>query len=225
MPATKVLEEIELIIEDRGGRGGSKPPADEHHGGDDGGGRDGRPFRHASPARYYTGITVAIVTVLMIFMALVSAYVVRKGASSDWVSFRFPALVWFNTVVLLLSSLTLEVARRRLADSDSSAFRRWWTITTALGLVFLVGQLVVWRELFAEGVFVATNPASSFFYVFTGAHAVHVVGAVAALLFVAFRNFDRSKISRSTAVGITSYFWHFLDALWVFLAVLLYFGR
>ncbi|MEQ1473949.1 MAG: cytochrome c oxidase subunit 3, partial [Candidatus Acidiferrum sp.] len=163
--------------------------------------------------------------VLMFFMALVSAYVVRKGASSDWVSFRFPALVWFNTVVLLLSSLTLEVARRHLADSDSSAFRRWWTITTALGLVFLVGQLVVWRELFAQGVFVSSNPASSFFYVFTGAHAVHVVGAVAALLFVAFRNFDRSKVSRSTAVGITSYFWHFLDGLWVFLAVLLYFGR
>ena len=92
-------------------------------------------------------------------------------------------------------------------------------------MVFLVGQLVVWRELFAQGVFVASNPASSFFYVFTGAHAVHVVGAVGALFFVAFRNFDRSKVSRATAVGITSYFWHFLDGLWVFLAVLLYLGR
>ncbi len=225
MPATNVLDDIELIVEKGGGNGRSKPPSDRRGGGDDGSGKDGRPFRHASSARYYTGITVAIISVLMFFMALVSAYVVRKGSSSDWVSFRFPALVWFNTAVLLLSSLTLEVARRNLAQAEFSAFRRWWTITTSLGLLFLVGQLVVWRELFAQGVFVASNPASSFFYVFTGAHAVHVVGAVAALLFVAFWNFDRSKISRVTAVGITSYFWHFLDGLWVFLAFVLYFGR
>jgi cytochrome c oxidase subunit 3 len=224
MPATKVLEEIERIVEDRRGNGGGKPPTDDRDGGGDGG-REGRPFRHAAPARYYTGVTVVMISVLMFFMALVSAYVVRKGGSSDWVSFRFPALLWFNTVVLLLSSLTLEVARRHLTQSDFSAFRRWWTITTLLGVVFLVGQLVVWRELFAEGVFMATNPASSFFYVFTGAHAVHVVGAVTALLFIAFRNFDRSKVSRSTAVGVTAYFWHFLDGLWVFLAVVLYFGR
>jgi cytochrome c oxidase subunit 3 len=225
MPATNVLDDLELIVEKGGGNGGSEPPSHRLGGGDDGGSKDGRPFRHASSARYYTGITVAIISVLMFFMALVSAYVVRKGASSDWVSFRFPVLVWFNTVVLLLSSLTLEVARRYLTQSDFSGFRRWWTITTALGVLFLVGQLVVWRELFAQGVFVASNPASSFFYVFTGAHAVHVLGAVAALLFVAFRNFDRSKVSRATAVGITSYFWHLLDGLWVFLAVVLYFGR
>ena len=225
MPATNVLDDVELIIEKGGGNGGSEPPSNGLGGDDDSGGKDGRPFRHASPARYYTGITVAIISVLMFFMALVSAYVVRKGASSDWVSFRFPALVWFNTAVLLLSSLTLEVARQHLTRSDFSAFRRWWTITTGLGLLFLVGQLVVWRELFAQGVFVASNPASSFFYVFTGAHAVHVLGAVAALFFVAFRNFDHSKVSQATAVGITSYFWHFRDGLWVFLAVVLYVGR
>jgi cytochrome c oxidase subunit 3 len=224
MPAN-VLDDIELIEDKGGGNGGSEPPSNRRGGGDDSGGKDGRPFRHASSARYYTGITVAMISVLMFFMALVSAYVVRKGASSEWVSFRFPALVWGNTVVLLLSSLTLERARRYLTQSDFSGFRRWWTLTTALGVLFLVGQLVVWRELFAQGVFVASNPASSFFYVFTGAHAVHVVGAVGALLFVAFRNFDRSKVSRATAVGITSYFWHFLDGLWAFLAVVLYFGR
>jgi cytochrome c oxidase subunit 3 len=84
---------------------------------------------------------------------------------------------------------------------------------------------VVWRELLEQGVYLAGNPASSFFYVFTGAHAVHIVAGVGALLFVALRNFDRTRISRSTAVGVTSYFWHFLDGLWVFLAVLLYAGR
>jgi cytochrome c oxidase subunit 3 len=72
---------------------------------------------------------------------------------------------------------------------------------------------------------VASNPASSFFYIFTGAHALHILGGVGALLFVSLRNFDRAKVSRTTAVGVTSYFWHFLDGLWLFLAVLLYFGR
>ena len=71
----------------------------------------------------------------------------------------------------------------------------------------------------------ATNPASSFFYVFTGAHALHIVAGVGALLFVAVRNFDLAKVTRATAAEVTSYFWHFLDALWVFLAVLLYLGR
>jgi cytochrome c oxidase subunit 3 len=100
----------------------------------------------------------------------------------------------------------------------------WW-ITSVLGFVFLAGQIFVWRQLLDQGVFMATNPASSFFYVFTGAHAVHIVAGVGALLFVAFRNFDRAKVTRATAAEITSYFWHFLDGLWVFLAVLLYLGR
>jgi cytochrome c oxidase subunit 3 len=161
----------------------------------------------------------------MFFMALVSAYLVRKGIKSGWSSFDFPALVWVNTLILLASSATLEVARRRLARSDRSAFRTWWSITTALGLIFLGGQIFVWRQLVVQGVYLASNPSSSFFYVFTGAHAVHIVAGVAALLFVAFRNFDRAKVTRATAAEVTSYFWHFLDALWVFLAVLLYLGR
>jgi cytochrome c oxidase subunit 3 len=98
-------------------------------------------------------------------------------------------------------------------------------MTTVLGLVFLAGQVFVWRQLLDQGVFMATNPASSFFYVFTGAHAFHIVAGVGALLFVAFRNFDVARVTRATASEVTSYFWHFLDVLWVFLAVLLYLGR
>ena len=182
-------------------------------------------FRRFSPKRYFTGIAVAIISILMFFMALVSAYIVRKGSASDWATFRFPGLIWGNTTILLGSSLTLELARWRLAKLDISGFRTLWWITTALGLVFLGGQIFVWRQLVEQGVFMATNPASSFFYVFTGAHAMHIVAGVGALLFVALRNFDRAKVTRATAAEVTSYFWHFLDALWVFLAVLLYLGR
>jgi cytochrome c oxidase subunit 3 len=221
---TKAPEEIELIIENiGGGNGRGFPPIDYRRGGDDG--RNRKPSRPVSPRRYFTAIAVAIVSILMFFMALISAYVVRKGSSSDWTSFHFPAVIWLNTAILLFSSLTMEVARRRLDESHLASFRTWWSVTTALGLLFVAGQLAVWRQLVHQGVFVASNPASSFFYVFTGAHAVHILGGVGALLYVAFRNFDRAKLTRITAVGVTSYFWHFLDGLWVFLAVVLYLGR
>jgi cytochrome c oxidase subunit 3 len=219
-----IVQDIELIIENvGGGGGGGKPPAHGDGGDDDSSKR--RDSGPTSPKRYYSGIAVAIVSILMFFMALVSAYLVRKGVKSGWNSFHFPAFVWVNTAILLASSVTLEIARRRLARSDQSAFRTWWSITTALGLIFLCGQILVWRQLVVQGVYLATNPSSSFFYLFTGAHAVHIVAGVAALLFVSFRNFDHAKVTRSTAAEVTSYFWHFLDALWVFLAVLLYLGR
>jgi cytochrome c oxidase subunit III len=223
VPSTVDVQDIELIIENVGGRGGGGKPPARGDGGDDGSKR--RNSGPTSPKRYYSGIAVAIVSILMFFMALVSAYLVRKGVKSGWNSFHFPAFVWVNTAVLLTSSVTLEIARRRLARSDQSGFRTWWSMTTALGFVFLCGQILVWRQLVVQGVYLATNPSSSFFYLFTGAHALHVVAGVGALLFVSFRNFAHAKVTRSTAAEVTSYFWHFLDALWIFLAVLLYVGR
>lgn len=223
MASTPIVDDIELIIENVGGSGGPKPPSPANGGGD-GGKR--RPSGPTSPRRYYTGVALGIVSILMFFMALTSAYVVRKGSSgAEWTAFHFPALIWLNTAILLASSLTMEIARRRLSAPQLSAFRAWWSLTTALGILFLAGQIVVWRQLWEQGVYMATNPASSFFYIFTGAHAVHVLGGVGALLFVSFRNFERARVSRVTAVGVTSYYWHFLDALWVFLAVMLYLGK
>jgi len=224
VPPTVDVQDIDLIIENIGGGGGGGKPPVGGDGGDDDSSRR-RDSGRTSPKRYYSGIAVAIVSVLMFFMALVSAYLVRKGIKSGWSSFHFPALVWVNTAILLASSVTLEIARRGLARLDRSAFRTWWSITTALGLIFLGGQIFVWRQLVIQGVYLASNPSSSFFYLFTGAHAVHIVAGVGALLFVAFRNFDHAKVTRTTAAEVTSYFWHFLDVLWFFLAVLLYLGR
>ena len=222
MRSTTDVQDIELIIENVGGGGGGKPPANDG-GGDDGG--KGRPSRRFSPKRYFTGIAVAIVSILMFFMALVSAYVVRKGSANDWATFHFPGIIWLNTAILVASSVTLELARRRLAKLDLSGFRALWWITTILGLVFLAGQVFVWRQLLDQGVFMATNPASSFFYVFTGAHAVHLFGGVAVLLYVSLRKFERARISRAAAAEVSSYYWHFMDALWVFLLALIYIGR
>jgi len=94
-----------------------------------------------------------------------------------------------------------------------------------LGLLFLLGQVVAWRQLLLQGIFVASNPGSSFFYVFTGLHGLHLLGGVGALLYVALRNFERAKVSRAVAAEIVGHYWHFMDALWVFLLLLLYLGK
>lgn len=222
MPGTITTHEIELIIEKKGGGGGGDlPPA-----GGDGGGGDGkkRPNRPISPSRYYTGIAIGIVSVLMFFMALASAFLVRKGGS-DWVPVHIPALLWFNTAVLLASSGTLEVARKRIALPDAPGFKRFWLVTTILGVAFLIGQVVAWRTLVKQGIYLASNPASSFFYIFTGAHGLHLIGGVCALLYVGHRNFARTQVTQAVAAEVVSYYWHFMDALWLFLLALLYLGK
>ena len=75
------------------------------------------------------------------FMALTSSFLVRKGLGNDWIAFALPHILWFNTAVLLASSATIHVARRQLREGAEAAFNRWWAVTTALGLMFLVGQL------------------------------------------------------------------------------------
>ena len=173
MPTVIVTDEIEIIGPGRGrGRGGDgKPP-----GGDGGGGgNDGGAGGSAVPQRtYITGMTVALGGILMFFMALVSAYIVRKGTSNDWRPLEVPRILWVNTAVLILSSFTLSFSRKRFLQGDKPAFRHWWLVTCALGFLFLVGQVVAWRQLANAGVFLATNPSSSFFYVFTAAHGLHL---------------------------------------------------
>jgi len=226
MPGTTAVPDIELIIEDVGGGGGGPTPPPG--GGDDGDGDDGkrrRPGRTPSPNRYYTGIALGIVSILMFFMALASAFLVRRGTSGDWIPVHFPAVLWLNTLALIASSFTLERARRALSRLDLSGFRKLWAVTTGLGALFLIGQLVAWRQLVAQGVFMASNPASSFFYIFTAAHGVHLLGGVGALLYVLARKFDNTRIALPTAAEIASYYWHFMDGLWVFLLALLYLGK
>lgn len=227
MSGTNVLDEIELVIEDRGHGGGGKPPdRDDPHGGggDDGNLRPRRPQPSQTGQRkYHTAILLAMVSICMFFMALSAAFLVRK-TGKDWINFRLPPIIWINTIVLLASSLTVELSRRRLALNDMSGFKTLWRATTALGVAFLVGQVVAWRELVAMGFYVGSNPSSSFFYVFTAAHAAHVIGGVLALFYVLFRNFDKTRLSLPVAAEVTSHYWHFMDGLWLFLLALLFFG-
>ncbi len=217
MPGT-VADQLDLEVK-RGHNGGYPPGGDSG-----GGGGDGR--LNPIPRRaYITAITLALGAILMFFMALTSSYIVRRGLGNDWKNFVLPRILWVNTVVLLASSATLELARKALARGQNEAFRNLWLLTTGLGLTFVGGQLAAWRQLHAAGVFLATNPSSSFFYVFTAAHGLHLLGGVVALLYVAFRSWRKSRTTQSVAAEITGVYWHFLDGLWIFLLLLFSLGR
>ena len=218
MPGT-LTDDIEILDVGRGG--GTDVPA----GGDDDGEPSGGGFGRVPDRAYFTLIQLSLAGITMFFMALTSSLLVRKGLGNDWISFTLPRVVWVNTLVLLGSSVTMQISLRRIREGAIASLRNWLTLTTALGVLFLFGQVAAWRDLRAEGVFLTTNPSSSFFYLLTALHGLHLLGGIIALLYVLFRRWRRSRITQSTAASLASIYWHFMDGLWIFLLALLYLGR
>jgi len=197
------------------------------------------------------GIFVAISAVLMIFVSYSSAYVVRQGLPTldpsgntlihDWLPLQLPNFLLVNTLVLLLSTLTMELARRQAirevalaaADPTHPPTRGqtndvpWLGLTAVLGLGFLAGQWLVWRELAASGFYLSTSPSSSFFYLLTGTHGVHLLGGIVALLAASAASlfFRQSAASRGVMVDVTAWYWHFMTLLWVYLLCLMKFAH
>ncbi|HLX85931.1 MAG TPA: cytochrome c oxidase subunit 3 [Terriglobales bacterium] len=178
-----------------------------------------------SPPPSSTAIWVVLFAITMMFAAFSSALIVRK-ASQDWQGFTLPAILYLNTLLLFASSATLEVARRRIASfmgglrTQGEHPARWLYITLFLGLLFVAGQYIAWRQLRAQGLYLATNPSSSFFYLLTATHALHIFGGLVGLLYV-IRKLGNSTLRRSTLVA-TARYWHFMDVLWVYLLLLLW---
>jgi cytochrome c oxidase subunit III len=180
---------------------------------------------HPSPASQ-TGIWVAIAAITMSFAAFTSALVVRQGGSTDWRHLALPHILYLNTLILLASSMTLEIGRWRFrsffAGEMGSKLRALHAlyITLMLGILFIAGQYAAWLQLKAEGLYLATNPSSSFFYVFTAAHGLHVIGGMVGLIYV-IRKLRKSVLRRGT-LAAASYYWHFMDVLWIYLLFLLW---
>ncbi|MGB7624597.1 MAG: heme-copper oxidase subunit III [Terriglobia bacterium] len=193
------------------------------------GGRDesrGRGRPEVPVNSYRLGLWFGLGAILMLFVAFTSAYIYRQGLSFDWQPLSPLPILWFNTAVLVLSSLTFEGARRALRHDLTTSFGRWLGVTTLLGVTFLVGQYMAWAQLAARGVFLGTNPHSSFFYVLTATHAVHLLGGVLALGYVMQGSLHQKYTSRScTAVEVTAVYWHFMDGLWIYLFLLLFLWR
>ncbi len=158
----------------------------------------------------------------MLFLALTAAMMARATEGSNWVHTAVPPILYFNTLVLITSSFTLELSRKALRREANKQFVRWLYLTTALGIMFITGQLVAWRELAAHGIYVTTNPSSGFLYVLTAAHGIHLLGGILALLYLVFR--ARKIIMnprKRIAVDVTATYWHFMDGLWIYLFILL----
>jgi cytochrome c oxidase subunit 3 len=178
-----------------------------------------------SPEPAKTGIWVGLAAISMSFAAFTSALVVRQGTAPDWRHLALPRILFLNTAILLASSLTLELSRRQISRYMGSSRTgsenpgRWLSITLLLGLLFVAGQWVAWLQLRSQGWYVATNPSSSFFYVFTSIHALHVLGGLGGLV-SAISKLKRGILRRST-LDATAHDWHFMDGLWLYLLLLL----
>jgi cytochrome c oxidase subunit III len=194
------------------------------------------------------GLACGIATVCMVFISLTSAYIVRQGLPTfdgasnsyvrDWGQVDLPwMLLLINTAVLLVSSVTIELARRQAARNAAMASSAgvspgnadsfpWLGITVLLGVSFLAGQWLAWRELHIRGFYVDTNPSSSFAFLLTITHALHLTGGVIALLWAASASLlHRPAGARRIVVDITAWYWHFMAVLWIYVFGLLSFAR
>ena len=200
----------------QGGNGSNRIPA---------GGNPRGVLDDSSPASR-TGIWVAIAAITMTFAAFTSALIVRQGTSLEAWHLALPRILYLNTLILLASSGTLTIARRRFrsfiygAEGERIAALRGLYATLALGLLFIAGQYMAWMQLKAQGLYLATNPDSSFFYLFTAVHGLHVLGGLAGLLY-AIRKLGGSELRAST-LAVTAHYWHFMDILWLYLLFILW---
>ncbi len=196
--------------------GGPPPTLPDFPPGGGGGDDSDRPERGGSRAASITGIIVLMCASTMTFAAFVSAMVVRRGLNNDWHTLGLPRILYWNTAILILSSIAIDTGRRLLRRGKRVAFNWLWTAGTVLGTGFLAGQVIAWEQLGDRGFYMAGNPSSAFFYVLTWAHAAHVIGALGAVMYVEYCALRyRLGPSRRTMVDVSAIFWHFLDVLWL----------
>jgi cytochrome c oxidase subunit III len=233
------------------GHGGSgvHPPISD--GGGDGRGDNGSPDYGGRLRRARLGLIVALAPIIMLFVSFTSAYVIRQGLPvldertgnyvRDWLQVNLPtALLMVNTLLLLASSISAELARRQITRQAALAPVQsipgvtigedrgfpWLGTTVVLGFGFLLGQWLAWRELADRGFYLATAPSSSFVYLLTAAHAIHLAGGMLALLYASASSFFHKPVEvRRIVVDITVWYWHFMAVLWVYIFALLEFMR
>lgn len=197
----------------RGDEGDDWPPDDSHD---------------SSGDRYRAAMVVGLVVVAITFVSLTSIYILRARLARDWQPLpATPRLLFISTALILAGSFTMRLAGRNLEREQFAAYRRALWATLLLGLGFLGAQFIVWRQLAASGIYLAGHPHSSFFFLLTGAHALHLVGGVCSLYFLLLRSCGEKHspypaLRRRSLTKSIALYWHFMDGLWVYLFVLLF---
>jgi cytochrome c oxidase subunit 3 len=240
------LDELELEIEELEHGGGTPPPPRDRDGGDD----NNQPPGHRGPSnrlrRYRIGLLVSVVSIYFLFFAITIVFILRyNGGKFDpntgevarlWQHVELPRILWLNTLLLIVSSLTLERARKQVfaeqyVVSDWLGIRPgtrraslpWLCVSALLGWLFLIGQFVAWLQLQAQGVYAANNTAGSFFYIVTATHAAHLSGGLMAILWATLTGGWMTLQSRQITVDVSTWYWHAMGLLWVYVFALLHF--
>lgn len=165
------------------------------------------------------GLWLGIASIIMLFAALTSAYIVRK-AQGNWVEFRMPPVFWWNTGVILLSSITMHWAVNSFRSFKENAFKVALFITFILGLLFMFGQFLGWEDLANRGIYIDGNPSGSFVYVISYVHAAHIVGGLIIMLVMLLKTMIKPfNPNRLTGVEMMATYWHFVDVLWIYLFI------
>jgi cytochrome c oxidase subunit III len=257
MPATITPNRTEpdrkRRVEDHDNGSGRRPPTDKRTGG--GGDNDNwndRPQGSRGPReklkRYRLGVFFALAGDLMFFVAIVSAFFVTKHSGHfdaynhwivSWMPIAIPKILWRNTVILLASSITIEIARRSifreidvmeewlgLGTPTRKRVLPWLAISIALGMAFLWGQYIAWQQLAQQRIYSTNNPSSKFFYLITGIHGIHLlVGILLLATAVVGMRAIRTIESRQILVDCAAWYWHSMGILWLFLFGLLVYGQ
>lgn len=250
MPATFTRHQVETERKDTGY--GGKPPLDRRPTGGGGGdenwdsGPSGRRGPRELLMRYRLAVLSGLAGDFVFFAVLVSAFFVRQtsvhidaadNVISDWHPLAAPPILWINSALLLLSTVTMETARRQLFHEidvmeewlglGRPAVRRaapWLIATILLGVAFLAGQWIAWQQLASQGLFFSTNPNSHFFYLVTGTHGIHLAIGIGLLIFALIAMFRLKKVEmRQIAVDSVAWYWHAMSLFWAFLFVLIVF--
>jgi cytochrome c oxidase subunit 3 len=172
-----------------------------------------------------------LLVVLMTFGGLISAYVViSTNGVMEWKPFDLPIQVWISTNLILASSITYTISQKALSLDNQQKAKNWLLATTVFGGMFIGSQIMAWLELVRRGIFVQSNPYAGFFYILTSVHALHVVVGISALGYILLRIWeptsDEEELTKRKQVSNTvGWFWHFMDALWVVLVLLLAFWK
>lgn len=171
---------------------------------------------------YKFSLWVAMASILMMFAGFTSAYIVKSN-DSNWLQFSLPPVFSYSTAVILLSSLTIYLASRAFKAHNMARYRILITITVALGVLFVILQWVGFQYLQNHGVKLigsGSNPSASFLGVITGVHMLHVIGGVIVLIIMFLKAFiSRRKNYSSIPIEVTSTYWHFVDAIWIYLFI------
>jgi len=162
---------------------------------------------------------VAMGSIIMMFAGLTSAYIVKSN-QPKWSTFEMPVIFWYSTSVLLISSLTIQMALRAFKSRAMGSYRKLITVTAALGLIFVMLQIIGFSQVWNSGITLAGSGSAQFMYVIFGLHGLHVIGGVIALLVMFFRAFSAHVRNYNVVpVEVVSTYWHFVDILWVYLFI------